>query len=236
MNSYCWSSNWPKFSITEIAPRFDFGSAGCYRPKLPKVEGNFFPMAWFDRGPGEKKGAENESEHSVPVVKVNPEPAKVAAPVTPPPIPKPVAAPVTAPAETVLVGHLYKGSRVSGQLMFQGPARIDGNVEGEIQCYGTLTIGEGAEVRAKISSQVVVIRGKVEGNVTAKEKVELLSPARVVGNISTPRLTITDGVVVDGDCSMGMAKQKSGVASSLAVSADKAVLASTPALQSDSLK
>jgi cytoskeletal protein CcmA (bactofilin family) len=236
MNSYCWSSNWPKFSITEIAPRFDFGSAGCYRPKLPKVEGNFFPMAWFDRGPGEKKGAENESEHSAPVVKVNPEPAKVAAPVTPPPIPKPVAAPVTAPAETVLVGHLYKGSRVSGQLMFQGPARIDGNVEGEIQCYGTLTIGEGAEVRAKISSQVVVIRGKVEGNVTAKEKVELLSPARVVGNISTPRLTITDGVVVDGDCSMGMAKQKSGVASSLAVSADKAVLASTPALQSDSLK
>jgi cytoskeletal protein CcmA (bactofilin family) len=236
MNSYGWSSNWPKFSITEIAPRFDFGSAGCYRPKLPKVEGNFFPMAWFDRGPGEKKGAENESEHSAPVVKVNPEPAKVAAPVTPPPIPKPAAAPVTAPAETVLVGHLYKGSRVSGQLMFQGPARIDGNVEGEIQCYGTLTIGEGAEVRAKISSQVVVIRGKVEGNVTAKEKVELLSPARVVGNISTPRLTITDGVVVDGDCSMGMAKQKSGVASSLAVSADKAVLASTPALQSDSLK
>jgi cytoskeletal protein CcmA (bactofilin family) len=236
MNTYCWSSNWPKFSITEIAPCFDFGSAGCYRPKLPKVEGNFFPMAWFDRGPGEKKGAENESEHSAPVVKVNPEPAKVAAPVTPPPIPKPAAAPVTAPAETVLVGHLYKGSRVSGQLMFQGPARIDGNVEGEIQCYGTLTIGEGAEVRAKISSQVVVIRGKVEGNVTAKEKVELLSPARVVGNISTPRLTITDGVVVDGDCSMGMAKQKSGVASSLAVSADKAVLASTPALQSDSLK
>jgi cytoskeletal protein CcmA (bactofilin family) len=236
MNSYCWSSNWPKFSITEIAPRFDFGSAGCYRPKLPKVEGNFFPMAWFDRAPGEKKGAENESEHSAPVVKVNPEPAKVAAPVTPPPIPKPAAAPVTASAQTVLVGHLYKGSRVSGQLMFQGPARIDGNVEGEIQCYGTLTIGEGAEVRAKISSQVVVICGKVEGNVTAKEKVELLSPARVVGNISTPRLTITDGVVVDGDCSMGMAKQKSGVASSLAVSADKAVLASTPALQSDSLK
>lgn len=193
-------------------------------------------MAWFDRGPGEKKGAENEPENSAPVLKVNPEPAKAAVPVTPPPIPKPAAAPVAAPAETGLVGHLYKGSRVSGQLMFQGPARIDGNVEGEIQCYGTLTIGEGAEVRAKISSQVVVIRGKVEGNVTAKEKVELLSPARVVGNISTPRLTITEGVVFDGDCSMGMAKQKSGVASSLAVSADKAAPASTPALQSDSLK
>lgn len=191
-------------------------------------------MAWFDRSPGEKRGAENEPENSAPVLKVNPEPAKATVPVTP--IAKPTVAPVAAPAETGLVGYLYKGSRVSGQLMFQGSARIDGNVEGEIQCYGTLTIGEGAEIRAKISSQVVVIRGKVEGNVTAKEKVELLSPARVVGNISTPRLAITEGVVFDGDCSMGMAKQKSGVASSLAVSADKAAPASTPAPQSDSLK
>jgi cytoskeletal protein CcmA (bactofilin family) len=169
------------------------------------------------------------------VVKVYPEPPKIAAPVTPP-LPKPPVAPMAAAVETGLVGHLFKGSRVSGQLMFQGAARIDGNVEGEIQCHGTLTIGEGAEVRAKISSQVVVVRGRVEGNVTAKEKVELISPARVVGNIITPRLTVTEGVVFDGDCSMGMAKQKSGVASSQAVSADKTVPASAPALQPDSLE
>jgi cytoskeletal protein CcmA (bactofilin family) len=202
---------------------------------LPKVEGNFIPMAWFERGPGDKKGAENEPESAAPVVKVNPEPSKTAAPVTPP-LPKSPVTPVAALVEPGLVGHLYKGSRVTGQLTFQGPARIDGNVDGEIQCHGTLTIGEGAEVRAKIIGQVVVIRGKVEGNVTAKEKVELLSPARVAGNISTPRFTVTEGVVFDGDCSMGVAKQKSGVASSQALSADKAAAVSTPALQSDSLK
>jgi cytoskeletal protein CcmA (bactofilin family) len=187
-------------------------------------------MAWFDRGPGEKKGTDSEPESTAAVVKVYPEPPKIAAPVTPP-LPKPPVAPMAAAVETGLVGHLFKGSRVSGQLMFQGAARIDGNVEGEIQCHGTLTIGEGAEVRAKISSQVVVVRGRVEGNVTAKEKVELISPARVVGNIITPRLTVTEGVVFDGDCSMGMAKQKSGVASSQAVSADKTVPASAPAQQ-----
>ena len=192
-------------------------------------------MAWFDRGPGEKRGAESEPESTAPVVKMNPEPPKTAAPVAPP-LAKLQVTPVPAAVESGLVGHLFKGSRVSGQLMFQGPARIDGNVEGEIQCHGTLTIGEGAEVRAKISSQVVVVRGRVEGNVTAKEKVELISPARVVGNIFTPRLTVTEGVVFDGDCSMGMAKQKSGVASSQAVSADKTVPASAPALQPDSLK
>ncbi len=191
-------------------------------------------MAWFDRGPGEKKGSNSEPAHPVGLAE-KPEVRKTTEPPTLLPQAQPAAPAVTrtpAPVETGLVGHLYKGSRVSGQLMFQGPARIDGNVEGEIQCHGILTIGDGAEVRAKISSQVVIIRGKVEGNVTAREKVELLAPGRVFGNISAPRLTVTEGVVFDGDCSMGVAKQKSGVASSQAVSADKAA----PVQQSDSHK
>jgi cytoskeletal protein CcmA (bactofilin family) len=108
--------------------------------------------------------------------------------------------------------------------------RIDGTVEGEIQCQGILTIGEGAEVKAKISGQVVVIRGKVEGNVTAKERIELAAPARLIGNINAPRLIITEGVVFDGDCSMGVAKPKGGVASSQGVSGDKAAAAQAPKL------
>ena len=163
---------------------------------------------------------------------MTPELPKNREPVTPTQ-PKPAMEP---PVEKGLVGHLFKGSRVSGQLMFQGPAKIEGSVEGEIQCHGVLTIGEGADVRAKITSQVVVVRGKVEGNLTAREKVELLAPARVAGNINTPRLIITEGAAFDGDCSMGMAKQKSGVASSQAVSAEKAAMASKPSQQSDSQK
>jgi cytoskeletal protein CcmA (bactofilin family) len=192
-------------------------------------------MAWFDRGSGEKKGSEADPVKLSAVVTAKPEPVKMAEPIVQAPQPQAVAPAGDAGpgrAEKELVGHLYRGSRVSGQLMFQGPARIDGNVEGEIQCHGTLTIGDDADVRAKISSQVVIIRGKVEGNVTAKEKVELVAPGRVVGNISAPRLTVTEGVVFDGDCFMGVAKQKSGVVSSQAVSTDKA----TPAQQSDSHK
>jgi cytoskeletal protein CcmA (bactofilin family) len=124
-----------------------------------------------------------------------------------------------------LVGYLYKGSRVNGQLNFQGPARIDGSVEGEIQCQGALTIGESAEIKAKITAQLVVIHGKVEGNVSAKEKIELIAPARLIGNIDTPKLIITEGAVFDGDCSMGVAKQKGGVADSRSVVAEKAPMA-----------
>ena len=216
-------------------------------------------MAWFDRIRESKKGPVPESKKIPEAPKPSPQPAPVVAtsvtappvaaapvgetsvtapPVTVAPEPKPaapkIAVPPPAPTTADLVGHLYKGSRVSGQLTFQGPARIDGAVDGEIQCQGILTIGEGAEVRAKISGQAVVIRGKIEGNVTAREKVELVAPARLIGNIDTPRLIIAEGVVFDGDCSMGAAKQKGGVTSSQSMSSDKVAAAPAPKLQVDS--
>lgn len=191
-------------------------------------------MAWFDRNPGGKKGPESEPE-KVPEVAKAPDPTPVAPPPEPKPAPK-VEAPVPPTSES-LVGHLYKGSRINGQLTFQGAARIDGNVEGEVQCQGTLTIGESAEVRAKIAGQVVVIRGRVEGNVTATEKIELVAPARLFGNIQAPRLVISEGVVFDGDCSMGAPKQqKVGVANSQGVNVDKATGQQAPKRQGESDK
>lgn len=147
-------------------------------------------MVWFDRSPGGKKGSAAEA----------PEPALESPGATDP-----------GPAESAgeeLVAHLYKGSRVTGQLTFHGAAKIDGTVEGEVLCHGVLTIGEGAEVRAKVSGDVVVIRGSVEGDVAARKKVELERPARLLGNIDAPRLVVAEGVVFDGDCSMRGAREK----------------------------
>ena len=185
-------------------------------------------MAWFDKNPGGKK-TETEPQSVVQAPKPAPEPVPTLAVPSPQPVAKVEVAPPQSPTAG-LVGHLYKGSRVTGQLSFQGPARIDGIVDGEVNCQGILTIGEGAEVKARITGQVVVIRGRVEGNVTAKERIELLAPARVIGNIDAPRLMIAEGVIFDGDCSMGVAKQKIGVAGSHGQSADKSAAASAPKL------
>lgn len=187
-------------------------------------------MAWFDRGSGNKTVPETKPEKLPETPKPASEPAPLAVAPEPKPAPKVEVPPQ--PSTAGLVGYLYKGSRVTGQLNFQGPARIDGTVDGEIQCQGTLTIGEGAEVRAKISGQVVVIRGKVEGNVTAKEKVEIAAPGRLIGNIDTPRLVIAEGVVFDGDCSMGVAGSKGTSAQSLG--REQAAAAPAPKLQADS--
>jgi cytoskeletal protein CcmA (bactofilin family) len=184
-------------------------------------------MAWFDKNPGGKK---TDTEPQSVAQAEKPAPAPVA--VGTAPVSQPAAKIEVLPPQTTagLVGYLYKGSRVTGQLSFQGPARIDGKVDGEINCQGTLTIGEEAEVKAKITGQVVIIRGRVEGNVTAKDRIELLARARLIGNIDAPRLIIAEGVVLDGDCSMGVAKQQGEVAGSRSLNADKAAAAAAPKL------
>jgi cytoskeletal protein CcmA (bactofilin family) len=184
-------------------------------------------MAWFDRSLGGKKEPETTGA-KLDLTQPAPDPTLVAT--TPSPKPETASAPRTT---TGLVGYLYKGSRVTGQLTFQGSARIEGSVDGEIQCQGTLTIGERAEVRARISGEIIVIRGRVEGNVVAKEKVELIAPARLYGDIDTPRLIVTEGVIFDGDCSMGVAKPKGGVTGSQNLSVEKSVVAKTTKLQAD---
>lgn len=183
-------------------------------------------MTWFDRSLGGKKEPQKADRKP-----------DVAQPVSDPSLdldsPSPKLEPAPANAARGLVGYLYKGSRVTGHLTFQGSARIEGSVDGEIHCHGTLTIGERAEVRAKISGDIVVIRGKVEGNVLATDKVELVAPARLLGNIDAPRVIITEGVVFDGDCSMGVARQKGGVAGAQSLNADKATATKTVKLQAD---
>jgi cytoskeletal protein CcmA (bactofilin family) len=186
-------------------------------------------MAWFDRNAGGKKIPETETDKAPSVSQTTPTAKPAAVAVEP-------KAKVERVPEPRLVGQLHKGSRITGQLAFEGSVRIDGSVEGEIRCHETLTIGEGAEVRARISSRAVIIRGKVEGNVTAKDKIELLAPGRLFGNVSTPRLIITEGVVFDGDCSMGAAKEISGVAGSKSLNAEKVAVAQAPKLQTDSNK
>lgn len=98
---------------------------------------------------------------------------------------------------------LGKGTRVVGKLSFEGPARIEGVVEGEIAAQDTLTIGESAVVNAQIVGGAVVVHGRVTGDVTARKRLEIRAPGRLLGNITTPSLVIHEGVVFEGQCNMG---------------------------------
>src|SRR5437763_15704285 len=81
---------------------------------------------------------------------------------------------------------LGRGSEFEGKLSFEGTVRIDGKLSGEIFSDDVLIIGEGAEVSAEINVGAIIIEGSVHGNIQAKRSVEIRTPGRVRGNISTP--------------------------------------------------
>lgn len=98
---------------------------------------------------------------------------------------------------------LGKGCRVVGTIVFAGPAEIDGTVEGEVTAQDRLTIGEAAVVTARITGVDVTIKGTVHGDISASTRLALKRPARVVGNIASSTISIEEGVVFEGKCTMG---------------------------------
>jgi|SRR5215813_1558749 len=118
----------------------------------------------------------------------------------------PVTPPRVEEAGNTTSAFLGKGTRVTGKLVFEGAARIEGQVDGEITAQDTLTIGESALVNAQIIGNAVVVHGRVTGDVTARKRLEIRAPGRLVGNINTPSLIIHEGVVFEGHCTMGGAE------------------------------
>jgi cytoskeletal protein CcmA (bactofilin family) len=98
--------------------------------------------------------------------------------------------------------YLDRGSKISGKLTFEGPARIDGEVDGEINAKDSLTIGESAVVTAQIRAASVSVAGKVSGDIVATQRIEIRPSAKVSGNITAPVLSIQEGALFEGHCSM----------------------------------
>ena len=93
---------------------------------------------------------------------------------------------------------------MQGTIAFKDPVnlRINGSFEGKLDTRGNLTIGENAKVRAGIHGDKIVVAGKVVGDITATQSLSLIAPASVEGNITTPRLSITEGAILEGQVSM----------------------------------
>ena len=151
-------------------------------------------MALFNKEP--EKGPKIQPVQ--PSSNSQPQPAAAAAPA-----PQPSPAPRPAPASTTEgIAHLDRGTRVSGKLSFDGPARIDGEVDGEIISKDSLHIGETAVVTAQIKAAAIIVGGKVSGDITGSQKIEIRPSAKVAGNLAAPLLSIHEGAQFEGHCSM----------------------------------
>lgn len=111
------------------------------------------------------------------------------------------------PTKTRLVENpgmnLGKSIVIQGELTGSENCTLDGQMEGSISLPDhTLTVGPHGDIRAEISAKAVVIMGVVVGNVTARERVEILATGSVTGEIRSPRLALADGGCVRGRIEM----------------------------------
>ena len=96
-----------------------------------------------------------------------------------------------------------KDSVFNGKITSEGLFRLDGKMEGEIFHSGTLIIGETAVIKGKVEVNVLTLNGMIEGEVTAKDRLEIHSKGKLYGTISTPVLVVQEGGIFEGNCRMG---------------------------------
>ena len=87
---------------------------------------------------------------------------------------------------------------VKGNIKFSGELTFEGKLDGEIQTDGVLNLGDSAVVNGNINAQSVVVRGKINGNISAKDKVEIKSRSELFGDIRAAKLVIEEGVTFVG--------------------------------------
>jgi len=106
-------------------------------------------------------------------------------------------------AKKEVVAFFGVGVECIGEIWYEGNVQIDGRLEGTVHTKGTLVIGDGAVVKAKIEAGNVICKGNIQGEVVAKESIKLLSPGFIDGTMSAPRLSVETGGVFNGRVTMG---------------------------------
>ena len=105
-----------------------------------------------------------------------------------------------------LLTMIGEGTSLEGSIVVPHSIRIDGSLKGKIETSETLTVGENGVIEANIIAKSAIIAGKVVGNLSVEDRVELESQASFIGDLKTRDLVINEGATFHGNCSMDNGK------------------------------
>jgi cytoskeletal protein CcmA (bactofilin family) len=158
------------------------------------------------------KKEESKSQHvpetsAAPVAPAPVTPIAIAAPAAKSNTNLPAATPPVASSRTT--ASISQGIRIKGEVTGSEDLYIDGHVEGKLNLSnGTLTIGPNGTVNADVDAREVFVSGRVDGNITGRDKIQLRSTGYVSGEVRTERLAIDEGATLRGKVEAGKVPSK----------------------------
>lgn len=142
----------------------------------------------------------------------------------PPAAPRPV---TTTTADQATIG---KSLVIKGEVTGSESLYIDGRVEGSINLSGNrVTVGRNGVVAANINAREIVVLGKVRGNLTASDRVDIRSDGSLTGDVIAARISIEDGAFFKGGIDIRKGGQSQSQQKANGKEEEKPVPASEPA-------
>ena len=103
----------------------------------------------------------------------------------------------------LMFNALTAGSKIVGNITADSDYRVDGLIEGDLNCTGKVVIGEAGRVKGTIVCQQAEILGLLEGKVTCHQQLSLRANGKINGDVHTKTLIVEPGALFNGSCSMG---------------------------------
>ncbi|MGB5332822.1 MAG: polymer-forming cytoskeletal protein [Woeseiaceae bacterium] len=93
---------------------------------------------------------------------------------------------------------INEGCKITGAIDGNGDFLVNGEIEGDCDVEGTVTLARNGLWRGTIKADTVIISGHVEGDIVAAGKVEIAATAKIVGTVSGDAIAVAEGAVVEG--------------------------------------
>jgi cytoskeletal protein CcmA (bactofilin family) len=95
--------------------------------------------------------------------------------------------------------YIAPSTRIIGSISGQGAYVFCGTIEGDCDIDGPLTLADGSRWRGTIRATDIVVAGIVEGDVLARQRVEIAGTARVTGSLQGNSIAVAEGAVIEGE-------------------------------------
>lgn len=103
----------------------------------------------------------------------------------------------------LMFNALTAGSKIVGTITADSDFRIDGMIEGDLNCSGKVVIGEAGRVKGTIVCQHAEILGLLDGKINCHQQLSLRTSGKIHGDVQTKTLIVEPGAMFNGTCSMG---------------------------------